>query len=263
MIYYKTKEEIELIRLSSLLVAKTHAEMAKLIQPGITSKQLDVRAEEFIRDNGGVPAFKGYRGFPATLCVSPEDEVVHGIPNDKPVLEGTILSIDCGVLMNGFYGDSAYTFAVGEISNEKKKLLRITKESLLKGIENAVEGKRLGDISFAVQLCAERNGYGVVRELVGHGVGKKLHEEPEVANYGKQGSGIVLKEGLVIAVEPMINMGRKDVKHLNDGWTIKTKDGLPSAHFEHTVAVGKEKVDILSSFEFIEIELRKRNIEVI
>ena len=165
--------------------------------------------------------------------------------------------------MNGFYGDSAYTFAVGEISNEKKKLLRITKESLLKGIENAVEGKRLGDISFAVQLCAERNGYGVVRELVGHGVGKKLHEEPEVANYGKQGSGIVLKEGLVIAVEPMINMGRKDVKHLNDGWTIKTKDGLPSAHFEHTVAVGKEKVDILSSFEFIEIELRKRNIEVI
>ncbi len=237
--------------------------MAKLIQPGITSKQLDVRAEEFIRDNGGVPAFKGYRGFPATLCVSPEDEVVHGIPNDKPVLEGTILSIDCGVLMNGFYGDSAYTFAVGEISNEKKKLLRITKESLLKGIENAVEGKRLGDISFAVQLCAERNGYGVVRELVGHGVGKKLHEEPEVANYGKQGSGIVLKEGLVIAVEPMINMGRKDVKHLNDGWTIKTKDGLPSAHFEHTVAVGKEKVDILSSFEFIEIELRKRNIEVI
>ena len=263
MIYYKTKEEIELIRLSSLLVAKTHAEMAKLIQPGITSKQLDVRAEEFIRDNGGVPAFKGYRGFPATLCVSPEDEVVHGIPNDKPVLEGTILSIDCGVLMNGFYGDSAYTFAVGEISNEKRKLLRITKESLLKGIENAVEGKRLGDISFAVQLCAERNGYGVVRELVGHGVGKKLHEEPEVANYGKQGSGIVLKEGLVIAVEPMINMGRKDVKHLNDGWTIKTKDGLPSAHFEHTVAVGKEKVDILSSFEFIEIELRKRNIEVI
>ena len=237
--------------------------MAKLIQPGITSKQLDVRAEEFIRDNGGVPAFKGYRGFPATLCVSPEDEVVHGIPNDKPVLEGTILSIDCGVLMNGFYGDSAYTFAVGEISNEKRKLLRITKESLLKGIENAVEGKRLGDISFAVQLCAERNGYGVVRELVGHGVGKKLHEEPEVANYGKQGSGIVLKEGLVIAVEPMINMGRKDVKHLNDGWTIKTKDGLPSAHFEHTVAVGKEKVDILSSFEFIEIELRKRNIEVI
>ena len=263
MIYYKTKEEIELIRLSSLLVAKTHAEMAKLIQPGITSKQLDVRAEEFIRDNGGVPAFKGFRGFPATLCVSPEDEVVHGIPNDKPVLEGTILSIDCGVLMNGFYGDSAYTFAVGEISNEKRKLLRITKESLLKGIENAVEGKRLGDISFAVQLCAERNGYGVVRELVGHGVGKKLHEEPEVANYGKQGSGIVLKEGLVIAVEPMINMGRKDVKHLNDGWTIKTKDGLPSAHFEHTVAVGKEKVDILSSFEFIEIELRKRNIEVI
>ena len=263
MIYYKTKEEIELIRLSSLLVAKTHAELAKLIQPGITSKKLDTVAEEFIRDNGGIPAFKGYRGFPATLCVSPEDEVVHGIPNDVAVAEGTVLSIDCGVLMNGFYGDSAYTFAVGEISAEKKKLLRVTKESLLKGIENAVEGKRLGDISFAVQLCAERNGYGVVRELVGHGVGRKLHEEPEVANYGKQGTGLLLKEGLVLAVEPMINMGRKDVKHLNDGWTIKTKDGLPSAHFEHTVAVGKEKVDILSSFEFIEIELRKQNIEVI
>ncbi len=263
MIYYKTKEEIELIRLSSLLVAKTHAELAKLIQPGITSKQLDERAEEFIRDNGGIPAFKGYRGFPATLCVSPEDEVVHGIPNDVAVAEGTVLSIDCGVLMNGFYGDSAYTFAVGEISAEKKKLLRVTKESLLKGIENAVEGKRLGDISFAVQLCAERNGYGVVRELVGHGVGRKLHEEPEVANYGKQGTGLLLKEGLVLAVEPMINLARKDVKHRNDGWTIKTKDGLPSAHFEHTVAVGKEKVDILSSFEFIEIELRKQNIEVI
>jgi methionyl aminopeptidase len=263
MIYYKTKEEIELIRLSSLLVAKTHAELAKLIQPGITSKKLDTIAEEFIRDNGGIPAFKGYRGFPATLCVSPEDEVVHGIPNDKVIQEGTILSIDCGVLMNGFYGDSAYTFGVGEISNEKKKLLKVTKESLLKGIENAVEGKRLGDISFAVQLCAERNGYGVVRELVGHGVGKKLHEEPEVPNYGKQGTSLLLKEGLVLAVEPMINMGRKEVKHLNDGWTIKTKDGLPSAHFEHTIAVGKEKVDILSSFEFIEIELRKQNIEVI
>ena len=263
MIYYKTKEEIELIRLSSLLVAKTHAELAKLIQPGITSKKLDTVAEEFIRDNGGIPAFKGYRGFPATLCVSPEDEVVHGIPNNVEIKEGTVLSIDCGVLMNGFYGDSAYTFGVGEISNEKKKLLRVTKESLLKGIENAVEGKRLGDISFAVQLCAERNGYGVVRELVGHGVGKRLHEEPEVANYGKQGTGLLLKEGLVLAVEPMINMGRKEVKHLNDGWTIKTKDGLPSAHFEHTVAVGKEKVDILSSFEFIEIELRKQNIEVI
>ncbi|MCX6181051.1 MAG: type I methionyl aminopeptidase [Bacteroidetes bacterium] len=263
MIYYKTKEEIELIRLSSLLVAKTHAELAKLIQPGITSKKLDTIAEQFIRDNGGVPAFKGYRGFPATLCVSPEDEVVHGIPNNVEIKEGTVLSIDCGVVMNGFYGDSAYTFGVGEISNEKKKLLRVTKESLLKGIENAVEGKRLGDISFAVQLCAERNGYGVVRELVGHGVGKRLHEEPEVANYGKQGTGLLLKEGLVLAVEPMINMGRKDVKHLNDGWTIKTKDGLPSAHFEHTVAVGKEKVDILSSFEFIEIELRKQNIEVI
>ncbi len=263
MIYYKTKEEIELIRLSSLLVAKTHAELAKLIQPGITSKKLDTIAEQFIRDNGGIPAFKGYRGFPATLCVSPEDEVVHGIPNDKAVPEGSILSIDCGVLMNGFYGDSAYTFGVGEISNEKKKLLKVTKESLLKGIENAVEGKRLGDISFAVQLCAERNGYGVVRELVGHGVGKHLHEEPEVPNYGKQGTSLLLKEGLVLAVEPMINMGRKEVKHLNDGWTIKTKDGLPSAHFEHTIAVGKEKVDILSSFEFIEIELRKQNIEVI
>ncbi len=263
MVYYKTKEEIELIRRSSLLVAKTHAELAKLIRPGITSKKLDQVAEEFIRDNGGVPAFKGYRGFPFTLCVSPEDQVVHGMPNSDEVKEGTILSVDCGVLMNGFYGDSAYTFAVGEISEAKKKLLRITKESLLKGIEHAVEGKRLGDISFEIQLCAERNGYGVVRELVGHGVGKNLHEDPEVPNYGKKGSGLLLKEGLVLAVEPMINMGRKEVKSLADGWTIKTIDGLPSAHFEHTIAVGKEKVDILSSFEFVEKELLKQNIEVI
>jgi len=263
MVYYKTKEEIELIRLSSLLVAKTHAELAKLIKPGITSKKLDQRAEEFIHDNGGVPAFKGYRGFPFTLCVSPEDQVVHGMPNNDEVQEGMILSVDCGVLMNGFYGDSAYTFAVGEISDAKKKLLRATKESLLKGIEKAVEGNRLGDICFEVQLCAERNGYGVVRELVGHGVGKNLHEDPEVPNYGKKGSGIVLKEGLVIAVEPMINMGRKDVKSLSDGWTIKTVDGQPSAHFEHTIAVGKEKVDILSSFEFVEEELKKQKIEVL
>ena len=251
MVYYKTKEEIELIRLSSLLVAKTHAELAKLIKPGITSKKLDQRAEEFIRDNGGVPAFKGYRGFPFTLCVSPEDQVVHGMPNNDEVQEGMILSVDCGVLMNGFYGDSAYTFAVGEISDAKKKLLRATKESLLKGIEKAVEGNRLGDICFEVQLCAERNGYGVVRELVGHGLGKEMHEKPEMPNYGKRGSGKKFQEGMVVAIEPMINLGTSKINQLNDGWTILTRDKKPSAHFEHNIAIIDGKPKLLSTFDYV------------
>lgn len=252
MIYLKTKEEIELIRQSSLLVAKTHGEVSKLIKPGVTTLELDRIAEEFIRDNGGVPAFKGYGGFPNTLCMSPEDGVVHGIPTNKPLEEGMILSVDCGVLMNGFYGDSAYTYAVGEISNEKKKLLQVTKECLNFAVQNAKVGNRLGDISFAVQQHAQKNGFSVVRELVGHGVGKELHEEPQVPNYGRRGSGPRLKEGMVLAIEPMINAGKRNIRTHADGWTIVTADGKPSAHFEHTIAVGKEKADILSSFDFIE-----------
>ena len=258
MIYLKTEEEIELIRKSSLLVAKAHAEVAKLIEPGVTSLQLDQRAEEFIRDNGGYPAFKGYSGFPNSLCISPNDQVVHGIPNDEPLKEGTILSVDCGVLMDDYYGDSAYTYTIGEVSAEIQKLLDVTKESLYKGIEQALVGKRVGDIGFAVQQHAEAHGYGVVRELVGHGVGKSLHESPEVPNYGKRGRGPKMQDGLVIAIEPMINMGVRNVLQHADGWTITTADNLPSAHYEHTVAVRKGKVDILSSFEFIEEVLKNK-----
>ena len=252
MIYYKTEEEIELVRKSSLLVAKTHAEIAGLIKPGITSLALDKIAEEFIRDNGGVPAFKGYGGFPNTLCMSPNDQVVHGIPNDRILENSEILSVDCGVLMNGYYGDSAFTYEVGEVDTETKQLLKVTKESLYKGIEQAVVGNRIGDIGYAVQFHAESYGYGVVRELVGHGVGKSLHESPEVPNYGKRGKGVMLKEGLVIAIEPMINMGTKRILQHNDGWTITTIDNKPSAHFEHTIVVRKGKAEILSSFEEIE-----------
>ena len=252
MIYYKTEEEIELVRKSSLLVAKTHAEIAGLIKPGITTLALDKIAEEFIRDNGGVPAFKGYGGFPNTLCMSPNEQVVHGIPNDKFLENGEILSVDCGVVMNGYYGDSAFTYEVGEVDAETKQLLKVTKESLYKGIEQAVAGNRIGDIGYAVQQHAESFGYGVVRELVGHGVGKNLHESPEVPNHGRRGKGVMLKEGLVIAIEPMINMGTKCILQHNDGWTITTIDNKPSAHFEHTIVVRKGKAEILSSFEEIE-----------
>jgi methionyl aminopeptidase len=258
MIFIKTEEEVELIRKSSLLVAKAHAEVAKMIQPGVTTLLLDKRAEEFIRDNGGTPAFKGYNGFPNTLCVSPNEQVVHGIPNDKPLEDGTILSVDCGVLMNGFYGDSAYTYSIGEIDEETKMLLQITKESLYKGIEQAVEGKRVGDVSYAIQQHAEMNNYGVVRELVGHGVGESLHESPEVPNYGKRGNGPKLQDGMVIAIEPMINMGDRKIKQHADGWTITTLDNKPSAHFEHTIAIRKGKADILSSFEYIEEVLNNK-----
>ena len=252
MIYYKTEEEIDLIRNSSLLVAKTHAEIAGLIKPGITTLALDKIAEEFIRDNGGVPAFKGYGGFPNTLCMSPNDQVVHGIPNDRVLEDGEILSVDCGVVMNGYFGDSAFTYEVGDVDAETKQLLKVTKESLYKGIEMAVSGNRIGDIGYAVQKHAESFGYGVVRELVGHGVGKNLHESPEVPNYGRRGRGAKLQEGLVIAIEPMINMGTRKIMQHNDGWTITTIDNKPSAHFEHTIVVRKGKAEILSSFEEIE-----------
>lgn len=252
MIHYKTEEEIDLVRESSLLVAKTHAEIASFLKPGITSLELDKIAEEFIRDNGGVPAFKGYNGFPCTLCMSPNEQVVHGIPNKKALIENSILSVDCGVLMNNYYGDSAYTYEVGEVDLEVKNLLKITKESLYKGIDMAVVGNRIGDISFAIQNHAELNGYGVVRELVGHGLGKSLHESPEVPNYGRRGSGQKLKKGLVIAIEPMINMGTRKILQHNDGWTITTLDKKPSAHFEHTIVVREGKAEILSSFKEIE-----------
>jgi methionyl aminopeptidase len=252
MIYYKNEEEIDLVRESSLLVAKTHAEIASFIKPGVTSLFLDKIAEEFIRDSSGVPAFKGYNGFPCTLCISPNEQIVHGIPNNNPLEDNSILSVDCGVVMNGFYGDSAFTYEVGDVDLDVKKLLKITKESLYKGIDQAIVGNRIGDISHAIQSHSEEHGYGVVRELVGHGLGKSLHESPEVPNYGKRGSGLKLKKGLVIAIEPMINMGTRKILQHNDGWTITTIDKKPSAHFEHTIVVREEKAEILSSFKEIE-----------
>lgn len=258
MIFLKTDEEVELIRKSSLLVAKVHAEMAKMIKPGVTTLELDAFAEEFICDFGGVPAFKGYNGFPNTLCMSPDNQVVHGIPNNNPLENGSILSIDCGVLMNDYYGDSAYTYAVGEINQEKQNLLDVTKQCLLIGIEQAVVGNRVGDISYAIQHHAEAYDYGVVRELVGHGIGTSLHESPEVPNYGIRGRGPKLQNGLVIAIEPMINMGVKQIRQHSDGWTITTADNKPSAHFEHTVVVRQGKADVLSSFEWIEQELNNK-----
>lgn len=257
MIHYKSEDEIDLIRESSLLVAKTHAEISNLIKPGVTTLQLDKIAEEYIKDNGGLPAFKGYSGFPNTLCASVNEQVVHGIPNNDPLNDGDIISIDCGVVMNGYYGDSAYTYEVGEVSNTIKDLLTRTKESLYKGIEQAVSGNRLGDIGFAIQNYVEEFGYGVVREMVGHGIGKNLHEEPQVPNYGRKGNGVMLKEGLVIAIEPMINLGTKRIKQHSDGWTIITADKKCSAHFEHTVVVRKGRAEILSSFEEIEKRINK------
>jgi len=252
MLYYKTQEEIEIIRESSLLVAKTLAEVAKVIRPGVTTLELDRVAESFIRDNHATPAFLNYNGFPNSLCISVNSQVVHGIPNSNELKDGDICSVDCGALKNGFYGDSAYTFSIGDVDDETLQLLKVTKESLYKGIEMATAGNRLGDVSHAIQAHAEANGYSVVRELVGHGIGRHLHEKPEVPNYGKRGSGLVLREGLVIAIEPMINMGVKGVVHERDGWTVRTADNKPSAHFEHTVAIRKMSADILSSFDYIE-----------
>lgn len=249
---YKTEEEIELIRESSLLIGKTFGVLAPMIQPGVTTLQLDKIADEFIRDNGGIPGFLGYNGYPNSICASVNNAVVHGIPSDKPLESGDIVSVDIGVLKNGFFGDSAYTFAVGKINPEVQQLLDVTKKSLQLAIEQAVAGKRIGDIGYAVQQYTESFGFGVVRDLVGHGVGRSLHEAPEVPNYGRRGQGMQLLPGLVLAIEPMINMGAKHVKQLRDGWTIVTADGKPSAHFEHTVVVRKDKAEVLSTFEFIE-----------
>lgn len=248
----KSREEIELMRLSAQVVSKTLGLMATLVGPGVTPAQLDKRAEEFIRDMGAVPGFKGYNGYPYSLCTSVNDQVVHGMPTDRPLEEGDIITVDCGAYMNGFHGDHAYTFCVGEVSPEVKQLIEVTKESLYLGIEATREGNRVGDIGFAIQSYTEGFGYGVVRELVGHGLGRNLHEKPEVPNYGKRGKGPVLKEGLVIAIEPMINMGGHRVRQLRDGWTIVTADGKPSAHFEHDVAIVDGKPEILSTFKFVE-----------
>ncbi len=258
-VHYKSVEEIELIRKSSLLVSKTLAEVAKVIKAGIQTIELDKLAETFIRDNGGVPAFLNYNGFPYSLCISLNDQVVHGFPGIYELKDGDTVSVDCGVVLNNFYGDSAYTFAVGEVDPETSKLLKVTKECLILGIEKAVVGMRVGDIGFAVQQHAEKNDYGVVKELVGHGVGVQLHEKPEIPNYGKRGSGMKLEEGMVIAIEPMINAGRAGVKFWKDGWTVSTVDGKPSAHFEHTVAIKKGKADILSTFNYIEEVLKQKD----
>ncbi|WP_106830452.1 type I methionyl aminopeptidase [Parabacteroides pacaensis] len=253
MIYLKTDEEIELMRLSNQLVGKTLGEIAKHVKPGVTTLQLDKIAEEFIRDNGGVPTCLGYEGYPNSICASVNEQVVHGIPKASKVLnEGDIVSIDLCVTLNDFVGDSAYTFCVGEVSPEVKRLLKTTKESLYKGIEAAVEGKRIGDVSSAVQTYCESHGYSVVRELVGHGIGKGMHEEPEVPNYGRRGCGPLLRSGMCICIEPMINMGSKNVAFESDGWTVRTKDKKCSAHFEHCIAIRPEGPDILSSFKFLE-----------
>ena len=252
MIFIKTAEEIELLRASNLLVSRALAEVGMAIKPGVTTKKLDEIAEEYLRDHGGTPGFLGYNGFPATLCTSLNDEVVHGIPSDRKLREGDILSVDCGVKLNGYFGDSAYTFPVGETSSAYSSLMRNTRESLFKGIEAAVSGNRSGDIGFAIQNHAEQAGYSVVREMVGHGLGQNLHEEPEVPNYGRRGSGIKLKEGMVICIEPMINMGTRFIRQDKDGWTIRTNDGKPSAHFELAIAITKGEPDVLSTFKYIE-----------
>lgn len=257
MIFLKTDDEIELLRQSNLLVGRALAEVAKLIKPGVTTLELDRVAEEFIRDNGAIPTFKGFpnqygQPFPGSICASVNDQVVHGIPNDKPLQEGDIVSVDCGTYMNGFCGDSAYTFCVGEVAPEIRELLKVTKEALYKGIENAVHGKRLGDIGSAVQDHCEKHAYGVVREFVGHGIGKEMHEEPPVPNYGKRGSGVLLKSGMCIAIEPMITLGSPQIYMEPDRWTIRTRDGKWAAHFEHTLAVRKGKAEVLSTFDFIE-----------
>ncbi len=262
MIYTKTSEEIELIRESALSVSRTLALVAEHIGEGVTTGKLDKLAEEFIRDNGGVPSFKGYHGFPATLCMSVNEEVVHGIPGDYQLKNGDVISVDCGVYKNGFHGDHAYSFKIGNVKPEISKLLKITKESLYEGIEAAKSGNRIGDIGFAVQSYVQKEGYSVVRELTGHGLGKDLHEDPSVPNYGKRGRGAKIIEGMVIAVEPMINLGKKAVRQLSDGWTIVTADGMPSAHFEHDIAIVEGKAEILSTFDLLEDVLRKRGMEI-
>lgn len=253
MIYLKTDEEIELMREANQLVGKTLAEVGKHVAPGVSTLQLDKIAEEFIRDHGAVPAFLGYGGFPNSICASVNEQVVHGIPSSSKILnQGDIISVDCGTILNGYVGDSAYTFCVGEVDPKVKNLLKTTKEALYLGIQAAVEGKRIGDISNAVQTYCESHNYSVVRELVGHGIGKRMHEEPEVPNYGRRGCGPLLKSGMCICIEPMINMGSKNVVFEHDGWTVRTKDRKCSAHFEHCIAIRPDGPQILSSFDFIE-----------
>jgi methionyl aminopeptidase len=262
VVYLKTQEEVEKIRISSLLVGDVLAEVAKMLEPGLNTLELDRIAEMFIRDHGAIPAFKGYRGFPATLCISVNEVVVHGIPGKVELREGDLVSIDCGIVKDGWYGDSAYTFGVGEMNPQHLKLMEVTKQSLYEGISKAVVGMRVGDISFAIQQFAEKYGFGVVRDLVGHGVGRELHEEPEVPNYGRRGTGHKCADGMVIAIEPMINLGSKNVYTKNDKWSVVTSDGKASAHYEHTVCVRKGKADILSSFAEIEKVLSKKEITV-
>lgn len=252
MIYLRSDEELDLIKESAQVLGKAHAEVAKLVRPGVTTRELDEVAETFIRDKGGIPSFKGFNKFPASLCISINDVVVHGFPSRYELREGDIISIDCGVQLNGYHSDSAYTYPVGDVSISVRKLLARTKESLYLGLDKAIDGNRVGDIGFAIQSYVERFGYSVVRELVGHGVGKSLHEAPEVPNYGKRGQGVKLKEGMVLAIEPMINFGKKGITQDKDGWTIRTADRKPSAHFEHTVAVRKGKAEILTTFQYIE-----------
>ncbi len=257
MIHYKTKEEIELMRESAQLVSKTLGMLASEIKPGVTPLYLDGLAEAYIRDHGAEPGFLGLYDYPNSIITSVNEQVVHGIPTDRPLEEGDVVGVDIGAYKNGFYGDHAYTFEVGEVAPETKKLLEVTKECLKLGIEQVKKGNRIGDVSNAIQRHAESHGYGVVRELVGHGLGKEMHESPEVPNFGRRGRGPMIKEGLVIAIEPMINMGTKNVKQLADGWTIVTTDKKPSAHFEHNVAVVDGKPDVLSTFDFIEEALTK------
>ncbi|HDP54886.1 MAG TPA: type I methionyl aminopeptidase [Bacteroidetes bacterium] len=248
----KTEEEIGILRLNADIVSRTLAEVGKRIKPGVTTLELDSIAEQYIRDNRAVPGFLGYNGYPNTLCISVNDAVVHGIPSKYQLKEGDIVSVDCGTKFKGFYGDSAYTFAVPPITDSVKKLLRVTEESLYKGIEMAVDGNRVGDISYAVQYHAESNGFSVVRELVGHGLGRQMHEKPEVPNYGSKGKGPKLRSGMVICIEPMINLGSKSIYQESDGWTIRTYDKKPSAHYELTVVVQQGKADVLSTFKYIE-----------
>lgn len=260
MIYLKTNEEIELMRESNQLVGATLGELAKHIAPGVQTLKLDSIAEEFIRSNGAVPGFKGYGGFPFTLCISVNEVVVHGFPSNYTLKDGDIVSIDCGVVKNGFNGDSAYTFPVGEIAEETMNLLKTTKESLYVGIENAIEGKRIGDVGNAIQQYCEKRGYSVVREMCGHGIGKKLHESPEVPNYGRKGTGALIKNGLCIAIEPMILAGSRNILIERDGWTCRTRDRKMAAHYEHTIAIRDGKADILSTFEYIEEVLKDKSI---
>ena len=260
MILIKTAEEIELMRESNQLVSKTLAELAKHIKPGVSTESLDKLAETFIRDHGAVPGFLGYQGYPKTLCTSVNSEVVHGIPSEKVILnDGDLLSVDCGVVMEGFYGDTAFSFEVGEVSLDVRRLLDTTRECLVKGIEMAVDGNRVGDIGYVVQQHAESRGYSVVREMVGHGLGRNMHEAPEVPNYGRRGSGSKLKKGMVICIEPMINMGRRQIRQEPDGWTIRAADNMPSAHFELAVAIDKGEADILSTFSYIDEVLSKQS----